>query len=95
MLNALRRMNDMDVRDPRQTLGYHGGSYRNLAREFFCLSPLVEDEAHTPRAVIVVAGGHGTSCPSFLAPHTGEPPRGICLIAAPGGELSLGRRCAP
>ena len=40
MLNALRRMNDMDVRDPRQTLGYHGGSYRNLAREFFCLSPL-------------------------------------------------------
>ena len=41
MLQAVRRMNDMDVRDPRQTLDYRGGTYRNLLREFFCL-PLVD-----------------------------------------------------
>ena len=40
MIRAMQRWNDTDFGDPGQTLGYRGGTYRNLVREFFCLSPV-------------------------------------------------------
>ena len=81
MIRAMQRLNNIDVRDPRQTLDYRGGTYRNMWREFFCLSPVdSEDEAEQP-----------------AAPEDPPPPPRPCvrgvLVLGPNNAFSVGVSC--